>query len=93
MGICSVIQIYSNLKHVIDTVPFFFAKADNLFFRNLNHTAELQYAPVVKWDTDIELVTISKEIIPSVHINSILSITYNLKQRSKAVVHMIISTV
>ena len=83
MVICLMVQVNSNLKHIIDIVPFFTMKADNLFSVNFNHTTELQQATVVEWETKIQLTTISKNIIPSINIDAILFIRYNLKQRWK----------
>ena len=78
-----MVQVNSNLKHIVDIVPFFAMKADNLFSMNFNHTTELQQATVVEWETEIQLTTISKNIIPSINIDAILFIRYNLKQRWK----------
>ena len=83
MVICLMVQAKSNLKHIKDILPFFTIKADNIFSFNVNHTAELQQATIFEWQTQIQLTTISKNIIPSININAILFIRYNLKQRWK----------
>ena len=83
MVTCHIVQAKSNLKHTKDILPFFTIKADNIFSFNLNHTAELQQATIVEWQTQIQLTTISKNVIPSLNINAILFITDNLKQRWK----------
>jgi NDP-sugar pyrophosphorylase family protein len=43
-----MVQVHSNLKHIIDIVPFFTMKADNFFSMNFDHMAELQQATVVE---------------------------------------------
>jgi NDP-sugar pyrophosphorylase family protein len=48
-----MVQVYSIIKHIIDIVPFFTMKADNLFSMNINHTTEFQQATVVKGETEI----------------------------------------
>jgi hypothetical protein len=53
MAICLMVQVNSKLEHIIDIVPFFTIKADNLFSMNLNHTTELQQATVVVRETEI----------------------------------------
>jgi hypothetical protein len=43
-----MVQVSSKLKHIVDIVPFFSMKADNIFTMNLNHTTKLQQATAVK---------------------------------------------
>jgi hypothetical protein len=76
-----MVKVHPNLKHIKDVVPFFPMKTDNFLSTNFGHTAELQQTTVVKRETEIQLTTVSKNIIPSIDIDAILFIRYDLKQR------------